>query len=108
MRDVATADRDHQVARASDPGHGWRRLIPDGLIGHMRAARSDRIGHHGPVDSRNRILAVAADVHHDRFIGLLKGACEFAPEVSSAGIKVRLKADHDATPTNAGASSERW
>ena len=36
-----------------------------------------------------------------------RAACELAPEVSGAGVEVGLEADHDATGTDAGASSDQ-
>src|SRR5688572_29570687 len=107
LRDVATADCDHQVTGTSDPGDRRRRLIPDRLIGHVCRARRDRMGHHRTVDSGNGILSVATDIHHDRLVGLLQSMCELTPEVSSARVEVRLNADHDAAGTDAGASSDQ-
>ena len=41
------------------------------------------------------------------FVGLLQRVPELLPEVSSAGIEVRLEADHDATVTDTGTSRDQ-
>src|SRR5215212_3131094 len=105
--DIAASNGDHQVAWASDPGDRWCRLIPDRLISHLCGARRDRIGHHGAVDSGNRILSIAADVHNDGLVCLLQCVSQLAPKVSGPSIEVRLKAHNDSTVANTGASRDQ-
>src|SRR4029453_11731114 len=107
LGDIAASDSDHQVAWASDPGDRWCRLIPDRFISHLHGARSDRIGHHGAVDSGNRILSIAADVHNDGLVCLLQRVSQLAPKVPGPGIEVRLKAHNDSTIADTGASGDQ-
>src|SRR4029450_10730427 len=107
LGDIPASDSDHQVAWASDPGHRWCCLIPDRFISHLCSARGDRIGHHGAVDSGNRILSIAADVHDDGLVCLLQRVSQLAPEVPGPGIEVRLKAHNDSTIADTGASGDQ-
>jgi hypothetical protein len=92
---IATTDGDHQVSGPSDPGHGRCCLVPYLLVGHFRRSRCHGVGHHPAVDAGDRVLTIAAHIHHDRLVGAFQRARQLTPEVSGAGIQMRLEAHHD-------------